>query len=216
MSWKTQIFLSARCNKSFQEGVSWELARLPSSGLGAGLEAEPGLADVTDGQYPETPDLGGILLLLMSFAIGQKPAVSLRAWIPGRNRGDRKSQTRGECSLFWVKCRGGSGGTSGGAEEQCRRSHLYKASGTPNTWILMLKLTTPKTIRSWFPKTSRALPKRGSGDDEPMTLLAEAEQSQWHAGPAAPSPTAAQMNAPSLPADGQTAPRLALDMQGEG
>lgn len=78
----------------------------------------------------------GTFLLLTSFATGEKQAVSFRACTLERNRGDRKSQTRGKFSLFWVKCGGGSGGTSRGAgrgkpfpEEQPKRSSLYKASG---------------------------------------------------------------------------------------
>lgn len=54
--------------------------------------------------------------------------------MPERNRGGRKSQTSGKFSLVWVKCRGGSGGTSRGRGkpfpgEQPKRSGLYEASG---------------------------------------------------------------------------------------
>lgn len=110
---------------------------------------------------------GATFLLLTSFATGQKQAV-----MPERIRGDRKSQTRGKLSLFWVKCGGGSGAA---AEARGEESPFQKSSpagqvctrllGIRNASILMPKVETPETIRSWFPKTSRVFPKTGSEDE---------------------------------------------------
>lgn len=77
--------------------------------------------------------------------------------MPERNRGGRKSQTSGKFSLVWVKCRGGSGGTSRGRGkpfpgEQPKRSGLYEASGILNASILMLKIKALEMVRSWLPR----------------------------------------------------------------
>lgn len=92
--------------------------------------------------------------------------------MPERNRGDRKSQTRGKFSLFWVKCRGGSRGTSGGAgkgkpfpEEQPKRSSLYKASGDSQHFNSDAEGQNPRDDQEPVPKTSGILPKRSPEDD---------------------------------------------------
>ena len=136
-------------------------------------------------------EFGGTFLLLTSFAAGQKQAESLRAWMPERNRGDRKSQTRGKFSLFWVKCRGGRGCTSRGEgrgkpfpEEQPRRSGLYQGLlGTRNASSWMLKVRTLEMIRSWLPKPAGSFPR--GAQRMVSQQLSDTEQSQQLVGPAA-------------------------------
>lgn len=111
---------------------SWKNISLPIS-IGATSPSRKGLARILFGCSPGGSEhspkqsqggaavnsrwmvLGG--LQIQGFSSSRRvlqKAASLRTWMPERSRGGRKSQTSRKCSLFWVKRRGGSGGTSRG------------------------------------------------------------------------------------------------------
>lgn len=123
---------------------------------------------ITDGWCPVTPSNGlHPFHLLRSFATGQKQAVSFAAWMLERNRSDRKSQTRGKFSVFWVKCGGGSRGTSQGTgrgkpfpEEQPRRSRLYKASGGSQRFDSDAEGQNPRDDQELVPQNLQGLPQK--------------------------------------------------------
>lgn len=88
--------------------------------------------------------------------------------MPERIRGDRKSQTRGKLSLFWVKCGGGSGGSSRGAgrgkpfpEEQPSRSSLYEASGDPQRFNSDAEGRNPRDDQELVPQNLQGLSQNG-------------------------------------------------------